>query len=573
VIEMMWIEALFIIFVTYFIIISIFGLGRLKERARPSKKSVNREYIINTFKISIVLTLITMLIAIFTQTAMLFIIIASALIGMLIGLVLTLTSWTKRSIKIILTTIFIIFVIYAFITYTIFASVNNTYYLNSQIKFKNINELFSGNTFPIDKIPLVNLDYARAIASSHLSVFGGSVQIADYEQIIHNGYPYWIFTIESTNTLATPYTYGFILVSAVDGSYIIIKQKSAIAPGLWLDNNIEFHTYLRNSEFIMGNYYPQPIENDTIFYVQTLLIPRLDGGVKFAGGVIYNPDGTINSTYTSIYNAPRFINQPWDREMILQIAKNWGEYRSGNGTFNIFAGGFLWIPASPYRLQVSGSELIPYGNETGLLIFFSPANAPNTLAGVMVISGTKFYYYDASGLNLISPIYAKTTVQSKLPALSQGRYVASNPILYPIGKYFAWIVPYYYENEVTNIVQLQGIGILDAFNAGHMILTSLSSSATTSEDIKKLLETAIENFSNATMIQSYQVVRGKVTDIKSWIQNGETYIAIQINGTKYYIATPSSVSLDQWLKIMNIKIDDNIIMKVKDQSIIEIITP
>lgn len=562
---MIWIEELFIIFVTYFATILIFGLGKLKE-------TLYKEYIISILKMSTALTIVTTLIAIFTQTAVLFVVIASAFIGMLIGVILVITSWIKGSIKIILITILVIFSIYALLTYTVFANVNNAYYLNGQIKFKNINELFSENTFPIDKIPLVNLDYARAIASSHLSTFGGSVQIADYEQIIHNGYPYWIFTIESTNTLATPYTYGYILVSAVDGSYIIIKQKSSVAPGLWLDNNIEFHTYIRNTEFIMGNYYPQPVGNTTVLYVQTLLIPRFEGGIKFAGGIVYNPDGTINSTYTSIYNAPNFINQPWDREIIVQIAKNWGEYRSGNGTFSIFAGGFLWIPASPYRLQVSGSELIPYGNETGLLIFFSPSNAPNTLAGVMVISGTKFYYYDASGLNLVSPIYAKTTVQSKLPALSQGRYIASNPILYPIGKYFAWIVPYYYENEATNIVQLQGISILDASNAGHMILTSLPSSAASSEDIRKLLETAIESFTNTT-IETHHIIHGKVTDIKSWIQNGETYIAIQINGTKYYIATPSSLTLDQWLKIMNVRINEDVTIKVKDQSIIEIISP
>ena len=147
--------------------------------------------------------------------------------------------------------------------------------------------------------------------------------------------------------------------------------------------------------------------------------------------MIYAPDGSIVGQYSGL-NSPSYVNQPWDKFLVANLASDWGSYRSGNGTFSLFAGGFFTIRASQSRLALSSDEeLIPYKNGTAYMLFMSPANAPNSLAGVILAYKSQFTYYNMEGMNLVSPDYAKATVQSKLPALSNGQLFAANPVIYP----------------------------------------------------------------------------------------------------------------------------------------------
>ena len=265
-----------------------------------------------------------------------------------------------------------------------YAQVNNASYFNSLLEFRPGSELFSNSSLQIDRIPLVSEGYANSIASSHLSDFGGSVQLVDNEQIISGGQPYWIFSVAPTNTFAEDHELGFILVNAVNGSYYEVKSDNTIGPGLFLLSGIDLHSFTDDTSIVIGNHYPTPPSQNlsTVYYVFTQSQIQLDGVTSFNGGVIYGADGSVVGQYSGL-SSPSYVNQPWDKYLVANLTSEWGSTRTGNGTFSVFAGGFFTIPASQYRLALnSDEELIPYENGTALMLFMSPANAPNSLAGV-----------------------------------------------------------------------------------------------------------------------------------------------------------------------------------------------
>jgi hypothetical protein len=448
--------------------------------------------------------------------------------------------------------------------YGVYAQVNNAYYFNSLLNFQPGRLLFSNSSLQIGKLPLVSQNYAASIASSHLSDFGGSVQLVDSEQIVHLGQPYWIFTVAPTNTFAENHELGFILVDAVNGSYDEVQSPNSVGPGLFLASAIDFHSFLGDVGIVIGNHYPTPSPSNlsTVNYIFTQSQVGLNGVTSFNGGVIYAADGSVASTYGGL-DSPAYVNQPWDKFLVADLASQWGSTRSGNGTFSVFAGGFLTIPASQFRLALSSDEeLIPYRNGTAFMLFMSPANAPNSLEGVILAYRNQFSFYNMQGMNLVSPDYAKATVQSKLPALSNGQLFAANPVIYPSQGRFVWIVPYYY-NSGTGIVQFQGIAVMDASNAGNLVIQQATGTIAQTRDaaLASLLGGGTGNQSQTSRVS------GAVQDYVTYVQNGNTYVSIEVNGT-YYFATANTLPFSEWVQALQLKVGQSVQLQVQGQEIV-----
>jgi hypothetical protein len=448
--------------------------------------------------------------------------------------------------------------------YGVYSQVNNSYYFNSLLNFKAGNTLFANSTLPVGKLPLVSEDYAMSIASSHLSDFGGSVQLVDDEQIVSGDQPYWIFTVAPTNTFAENKELGFILVDAVNGSYYEAKSPNTVGPGLFLFSEINLHSYLDDTSIVVGNHYPTPPTSNfsSIYYVFTQSQVRLDGVTAFNGGKIYGADGSVVAQYSGL-DSPSYVNQPWDKFLVANLASEWGSTRASNGTFSLFAGGLFTIPASQSRLALSADEeLIPYKNGTAFMLFMEPANAPNSLGGVILAYKSQFTFYNMEGMNLVSPDYAAATVQSKLPALSNGQLFAANPVIYPTQNKFVWIVPYYYDSG-TGIVQFQGIAVMDASNAGNLVIQPNQGSIEQTRDIALagLLGGGSGNQTGSN------VVNGTVQAFVTYVQSGNTYASIELNGT-YYYATANSLPFDQWVQALQLKPGDAVQVQVQGTEIV-----
>jgi len=251
--------------------------------------------------------------------------------------------------------------------------------------------------------------------------------------------------------------------------------------------------------------------------------------------------------------------------LVASLASQWGSTRAGNGSFSIFAGGFFTIPASQFRLALSSDEeLIPYRNGTALTLFMSPANAPNSLGGIILAYRDQFTYYNMEGMNLVSPDYAEATVQSKLPALSNGQLFAANPVIYPEQAGFTWIVPYYYDSG-TGIVQFQGIAVLDASNAGNLVIQQAQG---TIEQTRDSALAGLLGSSTGNQTQS-NAINGTVQAAVSYVQGGNTYVSIELNGT-YYYATANTLPFDQWVQALQLKPGDSVQVDVQGQEIMSL---
>jgi hypothetical protein len=486
------------------------------------------------------------------------------LIGLGTSLLVVMGTESGRRRALALVAIFLLVGVFSVGYYGIYAQVNDAYYFNNLLTFQPGSQLFSNSSLQIGKLPLVSEDYASSIASSHLSDFGGSVQLVDSEQIVHQGQPYWIFTVSPTNTFAVNHELGFILVNAVNGSYYEVQSTNTVGPGLFLASAINFHSFLGDTAIVIGNHYPTPLLSNlsTINYVFTQSQVGLDGVTSFNGGTIYASDGSVAATYGGLAS-PDYVNQPWDKFLVATLAGQWGSTRSGNGSFSLFAGGFLTIPASQSRLALSSDEeLIPYENSTALMLFMSPANAPNSLEGVILAFGSRFTFYNMQGMNLVSPDYAKATVQSKLPALSNGQLFAANPVIYPANGKFIWIVPYYY-NSGSGIVQFQGIAVMDASNAGNLVIQAAQGTIEQTRDaaLASLLGGTAGNESQTTS------VTGTVQDYVTYVQNGNTFVSIEVNGT-YYLASASTVPFNEWVQALQLKVGQTVQLQVQGQEIV-----
>jgi hypothetical protein len=268
-------------------------------------------------------------------------------------------------------------------------------------------------------------------------------------------------------------------------------------------------------------------------------------------------------SYTG-FNAPSWVNQPWDKAEIQTLAQNWGYYRNGNGTFSFFAGGFLTIPASEYKLDIAGSqELIPYGGHSALLIFLSPAGAPKSLDGVLMVTNSTFTYYNFEGANLISPSYAQGLTEGQFTQRAGGNLTAGAPILYPINGVYSWVVPSYYYDTQAKITYLWGIGVMNAVNGSNFQWIPSATPISSPIGVTGLLNQAIKTFIGTSIFSS---VNGTVQNTKTYVQNGETTVAVEVDNM-WYQGTANTMAFDDWIQVLSINVGSTVSLQVSGQTI------
>ncbi len=561
---------------------AVFGAAKSLESFIPRKG--HTDDFLSTVKLSLVVSLaiagIFSIVGIFSYIAFIisfyYLIFASGAVGLV--LIAVTNQWEDFEPWEVGAKILVFFIALTLVAVAVggWGGLNTASHFDKELQYMPGDTLFAGNALLYDKIPIVSEPYAQYIATSHLSDFGGNAIITDNEMIVYNQTPYWIFSIAPANTFAVNHLLGFVMVNAVNANYTEIFQNTYVGAGLWLLSDSSLKTYLGGTEYAIGNHYPQPAPDGKIDYVVTRDSYNYDGVYSFGGGVVYNPNGTVATTWQGI-SAPSWINQPWDKNVIDSLVSNWAASRTGNHSFGFFAPGFFTIRASPWMMQVDNmSELIPYGNGTAYMQFLSPASNPNGLGGVILATGPHIYFYNMESMSMISASAAKATIQSKLPALSGATYFTANPVLYPIGGYYAWIVPYYSQESTTNIIQLQGIGIVDAENSAHFVDIQSQYASISSTGVEKLVSTAIESFlHNTTVVHTSNLtkVSGIITHIDQFDQNGSTVVAIQLNDSSWYFAGASYMNDTEMVTVLSLTVNETVQFEISGSQVIEVVSP
>ena len=412
-------------------------------------------------------------------------------------------------------------------------------------------------------IVVVGHAMADAIAHAYLSP---NEQISEWEEVIVNGTPYWIFAVTPLNTIAQNYVSKILLVHVQTGEVIAKPVHMTVGSGLWLTNNIVLRTYISTSQPI-GNTYPF-ISNGRPYFAACVNKLTNFGLSEIPGDLyVYGEDGSVRIV-------PQFSGDPslpegYDWEYLDWYVGQWLFYLAGENpvSFSFFPRGFLWIPASSYSQDLLNMTLlIPGARGETVRVYFgvSPQN-PNSIVSIVIANNTGVYYYNVKSLGIYSPYFVQSLVQSKLPAISGGHlYAKYSQLLYLDGYY--WIVPIYAQ---TDIVTLWGTAVVNATNPQMMKIYQYSSSYGSYYDF---LQTVLAlRLSEQAAEQPCKLISGTVSQVVEFVYKGDTYVALKINGKLYY-ATPD-IGFEQFAKILTISQGSQAKLCVTDSKIVQVVEP
>lgn len=361
-----------------------------------------------------------------------------------------------------------------------FADVNNAADFDNNITVTT-DPLFE-NEIPDSMVRLVTEEYAEFIVRRDaLGTFGSNREIAATSIILREERLTWVCVIVSTNTFAENYVQGMVAVDANNASVVeVITAEDldfSLAEGLFWTSNIQQANTWNDANYMYSDAYPTWDDEGNLVYVQTRthvdfpLVERPIGPI-----VYYQGGGSI--AYNQVEDVPDWLPRAYSEDWLERQIDRWGAARRDNG-FDFWAGGFLLIPPSNDRLEMSEDVryiLNPDTMNIDAMVVANPKSAELTCAGVFRGTTDEIFYHDMSELGYVAGQDAIDHIVGSIDKPSQGHYDGAMPLLYPIEinneTVWTWYCPIYFyqievgteennEPTVTNI-KLHALAMIDA---------------------------------------------------------------------------------------------------------------
>jgi hypothetical protein len=469
------------------------------------------------------------------------------------------------------------------------SGVANAEYFNSKIT--ETNEPLFMNPIPDRMVRLVTEEYAKYVASQHLSPFGSNNIVAAAHITLRNGTLVWVCTIVSTNVLAENYIKGFVVVDANDPQaiepQIIASTTIPVGEGLFWDKNIQFGNYLNDISSSYEYAYPTFDPTGHLVYVQTRTPLGFDFVEEASGPIVYAENGSVY-VYDTIADTPSWITQAYGEEWLERQITRWGSFRRGSG-FDLFSGGFLWfIPPSNDRLEITEDTryiLNPDTSKIEAFIAVNPVNAPNTLAGVFRATQNEVYYHDLSGEGYVSGSAAVSNVLAALGKPTSGDYYGAMPLLYPVVinstlTKWTWYTPiywadtYYDENlgeYVSSNMRLHALALVDASNIDRYVWLTLGGTLSGEELVHEVRSDYVNLFGGVIEEESSNsfIITANVTAKTSFVQDGQQHVVLQTSNSTYQFLEGAQAWMNttDWYTLLFLNVSDNFtatVLKVGD---------
>lgn len=425
------------------------------------------------------------------------------------------------------------------------SSVNNAASFNQMLTFQSTGTPLFQNEIPNNMLRLTTEELAKSIALRSAAHFG-SVKVGSAHITIYNGRLVWVVTMLPANLLGDNSVQGLVIVDANNPELDVEMLDKKFGVGEELIYFPPF--YIAN---VQGNAYWQI--STTNLYGRATLTPDNDGNWKYmltatgvepwtfvekpAGVYAYNEAGRASSLYT-LDQVPSWVTQRYDEGWLEHMITVWGETRRGSG-FDLFAGGFLWIPASPNRVEIADDTrwiVDPDTNKITALIPVDYVGEIQTMAGMFKVTENGIEYYDTTGLDIKSGLQAQNVVESHILMPTTGTYEAQMPLIYPMNGQNAWFIPIYWRTDWSEstseqeTTKLAGLGIVDAVDLDHYTIVM------TGEGYQgeSLVAEAKRRF-EAGMIQpsNEKTITGTLNNRFSYVNNGNTIYVLTIGDTDY----------------------------------------
>ncbi|GMX58554.1 MAG: hypothetical protein MCSN_2080 [Candidatus Microsyncoccus archaeolyticus] len=363
------------------------------------------------------------------------------------------------------------------------------------------------NEIPDNMLRLSTQELAESITSQHMGEFGSAVKVINSHLGLIDGRLYWLSTTAKEEQWHTTFeTSGILAVDANDPDKPIkvIKENFDVAQGLdfnpiigaWGSAPIKGYFGI-DTALSYGDAYPvlNP-ETNTWTTVLTTFKKDIFFVRKYTGLYELNKEGDVIQKYDNT-NIPKWIIEPYDENNFLEKGiADWGAHKRGTG-FDLWAGGFLWIPPSNDRLAITEDTRYIYdpdSNQIVAMVMVHPIREKGelSLAGAFKVTPQGIFYYDLKSYDLMSGIAASSVVKSKITARASSDYFTRMELLYPLKvgneTKYAWFVPIYYTNPNSNVIGLAGLGIVDAQSADKVIIEYTGEGVTGETLIRKAKE-------------------------------------------------------------------------------------
>ena len=466
------------------------------------------------------------------------------------------------------------------ITWT--SDVNNAYSFNDNWVTEDNSELFE-NPIPDNMVRLVTSEYATFLANQKIASIGSEVSISAAHITTYNDRLVWVCSVVSTNVLAQNYMKAVIIVDANDPSpdkiEIIENMEFPYAEGLFWDRDIQFGNYLNDMTNIYEYAYPTWDNHGDFCYVQTRTNLAFNFVENPIGPVVYYENGT-RTEFATVADTPDWITQKYSEQWLERQVTRWGGYRRNN-TFDLFAGGFLWIiPPSSDRLEMTEDTRYILNPDTNRVEAFIAVHPPSgssssqlSLSGIFRATSNGIYYHDLRGAGYQSGSSAINQVKTANPLLQTGNYEGAMPLLYPVRvsptvTRYAWYCPIYWYSVDTsgdtaylNDLRLQGLALVDAIDTSKLFYQEAGGSLRGGD----LVQAAREGYINVMggSIQEEPVdtfnMTATVLNKTSYVYDGATQFLLRTDNSSYefILGTRDWMNLTDWYNLLTINEGDS----------------
>ncbi len=342
----------------------------------------------------------------------------------------------------------------------------------------------------------------------------------------------------------------------------VIPFRAFYAEGLWFGNEIKVRA---NNIFplrsISRGYITSQDERlvlVTTSYVKIPLGPLIDPKVH-----VWDPiTGELIGEYTP-YNAPEWIVQRWDEEMLEIMGDAFGDFRwTAENELNYWNGIPRFSDRSADPSEPEGLRYQMWNGELTAVYLFDNKRNKQVLELVIIATKEGLKVYSVDHLGLLSPDDAKELALSGLPALPEGKnYHAPIALIYRIGLRLFYHIPIY--------IQSQG-----RYYPAYFALVDCQSRSYIRESVEKyggMTETIKAVYEKVGVPSKEKIIEGKVVDKDEWVEKGNTriWLTLNVNGTEVNVLVKTELLTSEEIHlVLDKQVGDRITVKIDENNVV-----
>jgi len=410
-------------------------------------------------------------------------------------------------------------------------------------------------TVDVSTLPIVDKAYGEKLGSLKLGEYpgiGSEFEAGEYSDIIYDGQQYLVAPLEyrgifkwiNNNKVGTP---GYILINKITSDTQLVNLREDTGEGLiytpsaYLNQDLTRHVYYNGmSKYQLESTYFEIDESGIPYYVLSYSLPQIfiNGGDDIVKVAVVNAlDGEVNIYDTD--NVPSWVESVYPARIVFNQIDYWGSLQDG-WLNSVFAQKGVLQTSNGSRVIMNEGELFYF---TGLT---SAGNDESTIGFVYTSTKTK-----EAKLFSFPGATEEAAMNKALTLLPQNNITTSFPI------------PINVENTPTYFILIKGEDgrILRNVFIGVQDLESYTIKDTKSAAYDSYL---LNLGSTASSVDS---ITGEITDILSYVQEGNTMYWFEIDGS-YYLVNVSKFSDDQLRLFIEYGVGDTVTFQILDYRVI-----